>query len=249
MANIKTTISFGLVNIPVLLNPIIKNNDTAFNQLHKKCGHRIKYIKYCPVCKKEVKPNEIIKGYEYIDNEYVTLTEEELDKLKVENDKTIEIIAFVKLKEIDPIYFEKSYVLNIDKPEKAYTLFKNALKKTGKVALAKTVINSKFYYVILRFGENQIIMTTLYFQEEIKLEEPLKDVKTTTKEMDLAIKLIDQLSGKFEPDKYVDEYQTRIKEAIDKKVAGKEIKSVKTKKPKNIANLLEALEKSLKDEG
>ncbi len=247
MANIKTSISFGLVNIPVLLNPIIKNNDTSFNQLHKKCGNRVKYIKYCPVCKEEVKQKDIIKGYEYVDDEYITISEEEFDKLKVENDKTIEIVAFVKLKDIDPLYFEKSYVLNIDKPQKAYTLFKNALKKSGKVALAKTVISSKFCYVILRFGENQIIMTTLYFQEEVNLTETVQDAKTTEKEMDLAIQLIDQLTGTFEPEKYVDEYQSRIKEAIEKKVEGKTIKKVKSKKKKNISNLLEALEKSIQD--
>ena len=246
MANIKTSISFGLVNIPVLMNPIIKNNDTSFNQLHKKCGSRVKYIKYCPVCKEEVKQKDIVKGYEYAEDEYVTLTEEEFDKLKVDNDKTIEIIAFVKLNEIDPVYFEKSYVLNIDKPQKAYTLFKNALKKSGKVAIAKTVISSKFYYVILRFGENQIIMTTLYFQEEVNLEESPKDAKTTEKEMNLAVQLIEQLSGKFEPKKYVDEYQTRLKDAIEKKVEGKEIKQIKSKKKKNITNLLDALEKSIK---
>ena len=99
----------------------------------------------------------------------------------------------LKLKDIDPIYFEKSYVLNIDKPQKAYTLFKNALKKSGKVALAKTVISSKFYYVVLRFGENQIIMTTLYFQEEVNLTESVDDAKTTEKEMDLATKILNFL--------------------------------------------------------
>lgn len=247
MANIKTSISFGLVNIPVLLNPIIRNNDTSFNQLHKKCGNRVRYIKYCPVCKEEVKQKDIIKGFEYVEDEYVTLTEEEFDKLKVENEKTIEIVSFVKLKDIDPVYFEKSYVLNIDKPLKAYTLFKNALKKSNKVALAKTVIGSKFYYVILRFGEDQIIMTTLYFHEEVDIKENAKDMKTTDKEMNLAMQLIEQMSGEFEPEAYVDEYQERIKSALDKKIKGKEIRQVKTKKKKNISNLLEALEKSIKD--
>ena len=148
----KTSISFGLVNIPVQINPIIKNNDISFNQLHKKCGSRIKYVKYCPHCKKEVKQTDIVKGYEYEDNEYITLTNEEFDNLKSEDEKTIEVVGFVDLKEIDPVYFEKSYVVETNSKSKAYTLFKDALLKTKKVALAKTVIGTKFYYVVLRLS-------------------------------------------------------------------------------------------------
>lgn len=246
MANLKTSISFGLVNIPVIINPVIKNNDASFNQLHKKCEHRIKYVKYCPVCKTEVKAKDIIRGYEYEDNEYITISDEEFKNLQVEEEKTIEVIAFVNLKEIDPIYFEKSYVLNIPKKMKAYTLFKEALERSKKVALAKTVIGSKFYYVILRLGIDRIIMTTLYFLEEIRLGEKEESSKVTEKEMDMALKLIDNLSAKFEPEKYIDEYQEKIAKAIDAKVKGKEIKPVKGKKKKTINNLLEALEASLK---
>lgn len=246
MANLKTSISFGLVNIPVVINPVIKNNDTSFNQLHKKCEHRIKYVKYCPICKIEVKQNDIIRGYEYDKDEYITLTDEEFSNLQVDEEKTIEVVAFVKLNEIDPIYFEKSYVLNIDKKMKAYTLFKEALEKSKKVALAKTVIGTKFYYVILRLGENRIIMTTLYFEEEIRLGEVEEASKITDKELNMALKLIDNLSSKFEPENYIDEYQTKITKAIDKKIKGKEIKPIKGKKKKTINNLLEALEASLK---
>ena len=94
----KTSISFGLVNIPVVINPIIKNNDVSFNQLHKKCGSRIKYVKYCSHCKKEVKQSDIIRGYEYEKDKYITLSDEEFNNLKSEDDKTIEIVGFVDLK-------------------------------------------------------------------------------------------------------------------------------------------------------
>ena len=246
MANLKTSISFGLVNIPIVINPVIKNNDTAFNQLHKKCKHRIKYLKYCPVCKVQVKQKDIVRGYEYQKDDYVILTDEEFERLKTEDEKTIEIIAFVKLSEIDPIYFEKSYVINIEKKMKAYTLFKEALKKSKKVALAKTIIGTKFYYVILRLGEERIIMTTLYFDEEIHLGNLEEPSKITEKELDLALKLIDGLSAEFEPQKYIDEYQTKVKKALNEKIKGTEIKPVKSKKKKTITNLMEALEASLK---
>ena len=243
----KTSISFGLVNIPVQINPIIKNNDISFNQLHKKCGSRIKYVKYCPHCKKEVKQTDIVKGYEYEDNEYITLTNEEFDNLKSEDEKTIEVVGFVDLKEIDPVYFEKSYVVETNSKSKAYTLFKDALLKTKKVALAKTVIGTKFYYVILRLNENMIVMNTLYFFEEVNMPEAATDTKYTKKELDLAIELVNSLNMKFKPEELEDEYQNKIKDAIDLKIEGKNIKKPKKKRETNIKDLMTALEMSLKN--
>lgn len=243
----KTSISFGLVNIPVQINPIIKNNDISFNQLHKKCGSRIKYVKYCPHCKKEVKQADIVKGYEYEDNEYITLTQEEFNALKSEDEKVIEVVGFIDLKEIDPVYFEKSYVVETNSKSKAYTLFKDALEKTKKVALAKTVIGTKFYYVILRLGENMILMNTLYFYEEVNIPENVSDAKYTKKELDLAIELINSMNAKFKPEELEDEYQNKIKDAIDMKIDGKTIKKPRKKREANIKDLMTALEMSLKN--
>ena len=246
MPNIHSSINFALVNIPVIMNPIIKNNDTSFNQLHKKCNTRINYIKFCPKCKVKIKEQEIIKGYEYEKNKYIIFNKDELDKLKPENEKEIDIISFVPLKDIDPIYFEKSYDIDAEGKGKAYYLFCEALKKSKLVALAKTVIGNKFYYCILRFNNQNIIMTTLYFQEEVNIKKDDINHKVTEKELDLAIKLIESLKGKFEPNKYKDEYQNNLKEAIDNKIDGKNIKRTKKKNKKQINDLMEALEKSLK---
>lgn len=246
MPNVHSTISFGLVNIPIIMNPLIKNNDTSFNQLHEKCLNRIRYVKYCDHCKKNVKEEEIIKGYEYEKDNYLTFKKEELNKLKPENEKEIEIVSFINISEIDPVYFEKSYLLETEKSSKAYNLFLEALNKTRKVALAKTVIGSKFYYCILRFTNYGIIMTTLFFYEEVDLEENQKITKVNSKELDLAIRLIKELSGKFEPEKYKDEYQDNIKQAINDKLNGKTIKNNKKKQKEQVSDLLEALEKSLK---
>ncbi len=246
MANLHSSIQFALVNIPVLLNPIIKNNDTSFNQLHKKCGERIRYVKYCPHCKTKINEQDIIKGYSYVEDDYITFKKEELDLLKPKNEKEIEIISFVPLESIDPIYFEKSYDINPEGKGKAYYLFCEALKKCKLVALAKTVIGSKFYYCILRFTEQNIILTTLYFEEEIHVQKDSKDYEVNQKELDLAIKLITSLKGKFEPNKYIDEYQENIRKAIEDKMKGKTIKKTKSKSKKQINDLMEALEKSLK---
>lgn len=246
MANYKSTISFGLVNIPVVLNPVIKDNDASFNMLHKKCMERIQYIKYCSHCNEEVKQSDLVKGYEYSDDNYVTFDDKDFDKLKSDEDKSIEIISFINLKEIDPIYFEKSYYLRTQDKSKAFSLFKYALKKQNKIALAKTVLGNKSYYVILRFGKDNIIMTTLFYEEEIRLDEETKDDDFSQKEIDLATKLIDNMSGKFKPNTYKDEYQDKIKDAVNKKINGEKIKSTKKKKKENITDLMEALEKSLK---
>lgn len=246
MPNIHSSINFALVNIPIKMNPVIRNNDNAFNQLHTKCNHRIKYIKYCSTCKKEIKENEIIKGYEYEPNKYITFKKEELDKLKPENEKEIEIISFVPLSSIDPVYFEKTYDLDAEGKGKAYYLFCEALKKTKLVALAKTVIGSKFYYCILRFNNQNIIMTTLYFNEEVNINKD-DSIKVNEKELDLAVQLINSLKGKFEPEKYKDEYQDNIKKAIEGKIKGKSVKGTKKKNKKQISDLMEALEKSLKE--
>jgi len=246
MPNILSNISFALVNIPVVMNPIIRNNDTSFNQLHEKCLHRIKYIKYCSHCKEDVKEKDIIKGYQYEKDTYLVFNKNEMNELKMENDKIIDVVSFVNINEIDPCYFEKSYFLETENKSKAYILFCEALKKTKKVAVAKTIIGSKFYYCVLRFEDNGIIMTTLYFDEEINI--PEHDLKFTSskKELELAIKLIDSLSGKFEPEKYKDEYQENIKNAINDKLNGKRIKSKNKKQIKQVNDLMEALEKSLK---
>lgn len=243
----KTSISFGLVNIPVQINPIIKNNDITFNQLHKKCLSRIRYVKYCPHCKKEVKQSDIVRGYEYGNKEYITITDEEFERLKSEDEKTIEIVGFVDLKEIDPVYYEKSYVVYITNKSKAYSLFKAALEQTGKVAIAKTVIGTKFYYVVLRFNDHQIIMNTLYFNEEVVLPEATIDSTYTKKELDLAIQLINSLKMKFKPEELVDEYHEKIQKAIDTKIDGKEIKKTRKKQEKSIKDLMTALEMSLKN--
>ena len=245
--NYQTSISFGLVNIPVLMNSAIKDNDISFNMIHKKCGERLEYLRYCPHCKVKVRNTEIAKGYEYTKDNYVVLTDEDFEKIKTDNDKLIEIISFIDISEIDPIYYDKSYTLTPSKSSKAFNLFKEALRKSKKVALAKTNLRNKEYYVVIRIGYENIIMDTLYYEEEIKLQKEKIKKDFNPKELDMAIKLINAMNGHFTPEEYTDEYQNRLKHAIDKKINGKEIKSVKKKSKKSISDLMTALEKSLKE--
>lgn len=245
MANIKSAISFGLVNIPVVYNPVIKNNDITFNQLHKKCLHRIHYQKYCDHCKKQVKEAEIIKGYEFLKGEYVTFTKEELSGLHDYSKDVIEIISFVPETEINPYYYEKSYMLTTPRKSKAFSLFLETLKKSKRIAVGKTVLSTKFYYVLLRYLDGNILMSTIYFEDEINLPDASSDVKFTKQELDLALKLVDNLSGHFTPEEYVDDYQVSIKKAIDAKIDGKKVPKKRVAKTSVPKDLLTALQKSL----
>lgn len=247
MANINSTISFGLVSIPIVYSPIIKNNDTNFNQLHKKCMNRIHYQKYCNHCKKAIKESDIIKGYEYAKDEYVTFTKEELSNMQIDSKGIIEIVSFVPESEIDSFYYEKSYILKSPKKSKSFSLFLEILKKTKKVAVAKTSLSSKFYYVLLKYFEGNILMSTIYFQEEIYIPEPSSEVKFTKQEFDLALKLVNHLSNHFKPEDYEDDYQNQIKSAIDKKIKGKPITKKAAPKKTSMIDLVASLQKSLEN--
>lgn len=243
----KSSISFGLVNIPITINPILHDNDVSFNQLHKKCLTRIKYVKYCPHCKREVKQEDIIKGYKINEDKYITLTSEELKNLRVETEGNIEIVGFVGASEIDPVFYEKSYVVSVPSKSKAFSLFRDALEKSKRIAIAKTILSTKFYYVAIRMMGDNMIMSTLYFNEEIIIPDAVPSAKYTKKELDLAMKLIDSLKMQFKPEEYVDEYQENIKEAIKEKQKGMKPKTVKAKRKNNIKDLMQALELSLKN--
>lgn len=246
MAKTYSTVSFGLVSIPVSISTAVLNNDMRFHQYHKKCLERIKYQKYCPHCKKILKDSEIIKGYDEED-ELIFLEKNELDALKPENDGDIEIVSFVPLKEIEPKYYQKTYFLLPLKKNKAYFILWQVLNKQKYVALCKMVFHNKFTYAILRCSEDIFLITTLFFEEEMKDVPVVLSPKLGNKELELASLLVDKMKGHFEPDKYKDEYQNSLLKAIKDKAKGKKMKKSKKKKTQDISSLMEALEKSLKE--
>ena len=246
MAKTYSTVSFGLVSIPVSISTAVLDNDMRFHQYHKKCLERIKYQKYCPHCKKILKDSEIIKGYDEED-ELIFFEKNELDALKPENDGDIEIVSFVPLKEIEPKYYQKTYFLLPLKKNKAYFILWQVLNKQKYVALSKMVFHNKFTYAILRCSEDIFLITTLFFEEEMKDVPVVSSPKLGNKELELASLLVDKMKGHFEPDKYKDEYQNSLLKAIKDKAKGKKMKKSKKKKTQDISSLMEALEKSLKE--
>ncbi|MBS4190854.1 Ku protein [Bacillus sp. FJAT-49705] len=248
----KGSISFGLVNIPIKLHAATEDKDIKLRNLHKECHSPIKYEKMCPVCNVEIKNEDIVKAFEYTKGKFVVLENEDLEKLKKENeDKAVEIMDFVKMEQIDPIYYDRTYYMSPgDGGGKAYSLLRKALKESEKVGLAKIIIRSKEQLAVLRVYENTLVMETIHYPDEVRKSEDVPNVpaddKVTKKEIDTAILLIDQLTSDFDPEKYTDDYRTALLGLIDSKRTGKEIVTPVEKEPTtNVTDLMAALQASI----
>ena len=244
----KCSISFGLVYIPVTLHASVKTQDVGFNMLDKKTMSRVKYKKTCEECDgREVKQEDIVKGYEYEDDKYVVFTEEDFEKLKTKKDKNITIQKFVDIAQIDPIYYDRPYYVNPTGAENAYALLLRAMEEEKKVGIAKTVLGNKETLIALRAKDGQMLLTTLFFADEIQ-KNPTKEVKAefSSSELSLAKSIVEGMSGDFKAEDYKDEYRERVKAAIEQKIAGKEIVKAKEGSTNVAANLMEALQASLK---
>jgi DNA end-binding protein Ku len=248
----KGSISFGLVNIPIKLHTATEDKDIKLRTLHNKCNAPIKYEKLCSVCEEEVKPEDIVKAYEYTKGKFVVLDNEELEKLRKENeDKAVEIIDFVKMDQIDPIYYDRSYYMSPSEGGgKAYSLLRKALVESKKVGLAKIIIRSKEQLAVIRVYENVLVMETIHYPDEVRKAGDVPSVpaedKVTERELDTAIMLIDQLTTDFEPEKYTDDYRTALLELIESKRSGQETVSAATKEvASNVTDLMAALQASI----
>lgn len=243
----KGAISFGLVYIPINLQLSVKEHDIGFNMLEKKSKSRVKYKKTCVDCNdKEVKNDDIVKGYQYEKDKYVIFTDQDFEKIKTAKDKNITIEQFVNLDEVDPIYFDKSYFVKPTGGEKAFQVLLKAMESEKKAGLAKTVLGTKETLLLLRARNGVMLANTLFFYDEIVKSPITQSVKTSKQELALAKNLITQMTSPFKPEKYKDEYYIKLKKAIKQKINGKEIVEAKEDKaPAKIINLMEALQKSL----
>jgi DNA end-binding protein Ku len=248
----KGAVSFGLVNIPVKMYVATENKDIKFNYLHQECMSPVQYRKYCPRCDRELNSEEIVRGYEYQKGNYVVINEEDLERIPLENTKTIDILDFVNLQQVDPIYFDKSYYLEAASGgEKAYSLLIEAMTQTEKVAIARVIIRTKQSLAALRVKDKVLLMETIFYPDEIRspagLSPGLEADKLHENEVKMAVSLIDNLSVDFEPGKYHDEYRQALRELIDAKIVGKEVVSAPAVSDKGkVVDLMEALQASVK---
>jgi len=248
------TVAFGLVAIPVKLYSTNESKASiSLNFIHEKCGTRVKYQYYCPTDDELVTRDELVKGYEFAKDQYVLFTPEELKAMEMRATHSIEITEFVPLAQVDPIHFEKAYYLGPDQGgEKPYRLLAEAMKDTGRAALAKYAARGKDYLVLVRPFKEGLILQQLRYNDEIRAfsEVPLGDAKVDDDEMKLAVKLVEQIAtDSFQPEKYADKVKGEMMAAIQQKVEGQEMTIATPEEPKaQIIDLMEALKASLGDD-
>ncbi len=245
------TITFGLVSIPVKFYTANSSEDISFNLIHESCGSRINRKYWCPEHEKIVESDELIRGYQLSRGKFVTFTDEEIKSLETDDDRALEITEFLDLDQIDPVHFEKAYFLGpATGGNKTYSLLSAAMRKQGKVALARWISGHREHLVLLRTYESGLILHTMYYADEVRdfgaLD--LDEAGVKDKELKLAEMLINELTEKkFDPLRYRDEYRTRLIERIEAKSKGEDIlvEPEEEERGGEVVDIMEALRRSL----
>lgn len=246
------SISFGLVNVPVKLYTAVSPKDVRFHQLEEGTGARIRQKRVSAETGEEVPYERIVKAYEISPERYVVITPEELDALDPKATHTIDIEDFVELDQIDPIHYERAYYLVPDGAgAKAYTLLREAMRESNKVAVARMVLRTKQYLVAIRPLGSALCLETMLFPDEVVPQSQLDGLpgpgaEISERELAMAKALIDSLSGDFDAAKYHDEYRERVRELIERKAEGQElVTEAAAAEPAKVVDLMAALEASL----
>jgi DNA end-binding protein Ku len=243
------SITIGLVNVPIKLYPMIYNRGVSFRFLHKLDGQPLKYQKVCTKDEKVIPWEEVVKGYEVSKKEYIVFEKEELDAVKPESDRRIRVDKFVDYFSVDPIYFDNSYVLMPDESNDAYSLLLLALQKKGKAGAGRITLRTKEYPALVHAYKDSLVLTTLRYSYDVvdpQGFEELKELKTPEKnELDLAIKIVTDLSGEFDVTEYKDTYRQKVEELIAKKLKGEKV-VVEKPAEEEVKGLMVALRETLK---
>jgi len=245
----KGYIAFGLISIPVRLFAAARAEHVSFHQVHEKCNTRIKEQLYCPTCDRTVTRDEVVKGYEKGKHSIVQVTDEELKKMAPKSTETMEISEFVKIEEIDPIYYDTSYYA-VPEPggKKPFQLLVAAMEKSGYAAIAQVGMHRREYIVVIRPRANGLTLHTMHYRNEVRKirEYGAKDAAAIKpKELELAEQLVKKLAGTFKPEQYEDQYRSRILSLLEAKAKGKSVKAEPHKKMAPVVDLMAALRKSV----
>ena len=241
-------VSFGMVSIPVKLYAATESKDISFRQVHEPCGSRIKQLRWCPSCEREVEYGEIVRGYEYAKDEMVILSDEDFSKLPLPSKQAIELAAFVQAEGIDSIYYEKSYYLEPEQTGlKPFALLMRALREKELTAVAKIAIRNKERLCALRPYNGTLMLETLFYPDEIRVQksEDVPDVKVSEKELSMAYSLIDLMTEAFDPAAYKDNYREALAEIIEAKLQGGEIVEAPAAPRGKVVDLMAALKASV----
>ncbi len=252
----KGAISFGLVNIPIALYPATRTEELKFRLLRTSDHSPVTYKRVAEADGKEVPWDQIVKGYEHEKGKFVILKEEDFQRVDIEATQTVEITRFVKLEEVNPIYFHKPYYMEPQKGgDKAYVLLREALRASGKIAIAKVVIKTRQHLAAVKPQEKGLMLELMHFATELRDVDEFKLPATENigkKELQMATALIDSMSDDWKPEEYVDEYREALEKVIEEKIekGDKALpKPVRRSKPTNVIDLVSVLQKSLHQSG
>ena len=248
------SISFGLVNIPIGLALATQRSDVAFRTLHRECGTPIKQKRWCPLHEREVEPDELVKGWEVAKGEFVLVEESDLEAVALQRSQSIEILRFVKLADVDPVYFDRTYYLApaaADTARRPYVLLLRAMQETGMAAVGKFVLWGKENLCLIRAQGDTLALETLFFAEDVRAKNEIEEAveATTVKkpELQLAEQVIESLVGEWKPEDFENEYRRDLKAMLEAKLAGEEIARPEPVEETPVVDLMEALRRSVAD--
>ena len=247
----KGAITFGLIFVPVKLFAATEKKDIKFNYLHEKCSTPVRNKRYCPYCETEVQMEDIVRGYEYEKGKYITMSEEELDFKTGDKNRNVEILDFVDLDQIDPVYYDRSYYFGPGEGgQKVYELLRRSMEQTKRAAIARVTLRSRESMAVIRPADRALIMETMFYADEVRPPTRIEGVGGETKlhdnEIKMAVNLINNLSMEFEPDKYTSGYREALHERIQAKIAGEAIvEKPVMQEAGNVVDLMTALKASI----
>jgi DNA end-binding protein Ku len=248
------SISFGLVNIPVGLALATQRQDVSFRTLHRECGTPIKQKRWCPVHERDVEPDELVKGWEFAKGQYVLVEESDLEAVALTRSQSIAILRFVRLEDVDPVYFDRTYYLapaDADAQRRPYVLLLRAMEETGMAAVGKFVLWGKENLCLIRAQGETLAMETLFFADDVRnkaeIEEAVEATEVRKAELQLAEQVIESLVGEWKPEDFENEYRRDLKAMLDAKLAGEQISRPEPVAETPVIDLMEALRRSVAD--
>jgi DNA end-binding protein Ku len=246
------SISFGLVNIPIGLAVATQRSDIAFRTLHAECGTPIKQKRWCPLHERDVEADELVKGWEFSKGQYVMVEESDLEGVALKRSQTIEILRFVELADVDPLYFDRTYYLapaQAAAARRPYVLLLEAMKDSGMAAVGKFVLWGKENLCLIRPLQDSLALETLFFADDVRsrgeIEEAVDETDVQAPELELARQVIASLVGEWNPEDFENEYRRDLRAMLEAKLAGQEIAEPEPVPETPVVDLMEALRRSV----
>ena len=246
------SINFGLVNIPVGLAVAQQRKDVAFRTLHRECGTPIKQKRYCPKHERDVEADELVKGWEFTKGQFVVVEESDLESVAVERTQSVDIVRFVSVADVDPIYYDRTYYLapaSAIAQRRPYVLLLEAMKQTGLGAVGKFVLWGKENLCLIRPLGDSLALETLFFAEDIRargeIDDAVGETDVADAELAMAVQLVESLSGEYDAEEFRNEYRDELRAMLEAKLSGQEITRPEPVAPVAVVDLMEALKKSV----